>query len=111
MDRTKNKKYMKSSFYIILTVLISKEKDGNWVATCKELGTSTYGDTIEEVSQEIKELVILHLTTLEKAGERKRFFTENNIRTYTKKPNKVEIDTPLNRNVYVEAYAQNLVSL
>lgn len=109
MDKTKNKRNMKSSFYIILTVLISKEENNTWVATCKELGTSTYGDTFEEVSEEIKELVVLHLNTLEKAGEREKFFKENKIKLFTKSPEVVKIETHLNPNVYVESYAQNLV--
>ena len=58
---------------IIFTLLISQEEDSTWIATCKELGTSTYGDTFEDVSSEIKELVELHLNTLEKTGKMKKF--------------------------------------
>ena len=108
MVKTKNKKNMKSSYFIIITLQISKEEDGTWVATCNEMGTSTYGDSFEEVSEEIKELIILHLEALANAGEIERFFKENGIKKYFKKPPEVKIKTPLNPNVYIESYAQNL---
>jgi len=62
-------------------------KEGNqWVAECKELGTSTYGDSFEEIEKELVELIALHLNTLEELGEREVFFTENGIQTYYDSP-------------------------
>lgn len=105
----KSKKYkMKTSYYIVLTLLFKKEEDDTWIAECKELGTSTFGDSFEEVSSEIKELVVLHLNTLEKTGELQRFFKENKIKLLKKSPKEVKINSPVTPNVYVESFAQSL---
>ena len=46
--------------YVKLTLMF--EREGNkWVATCLELGTSTYGRTLERVEESIRRLVIEHL--------------------------------------------------
>jgi len=34
--------------YIKLSVIFHKEDDGRWTAECKELGTASFGNTIEE---------------------------------------------------------------
>ncbi len=66
---------------IVLTVRFTQEAD-QWVAECLELGTATYGDAFEEVQREIGELIELHLNTLEKTGQRDKFFKENGIKLY-----------------------------
>ena len=64
--------------YVKLTLMF--EREGNkWVATCLELGTSTYGRTLERVEESIRRLVIEHLDLLEEAQERQRFFEEHGI--------------------------------
>lgn len=69
---------MKTEAYIIVT--LSFYKEGNrWVGLCKELGTSTFGRSIQEANNRLIEAVELHLNTLEEVGERKRFFQEHNI--------------------------------
>ncbi len=66
-------------FYLTARFYRDKEDKSVWIGECVELSTSTYGDSIEEVQVELKELVALHLQTLEKIGERERFFKEHNI--------------------------------
>ena len=78
---------MKRFGYILLTFIFKKE-GRRWTACCKELGTSTYGNTVQDAIKKIHEAVTLHLNTLEKIGERKRFFRENKIKVYPSKPNK-----------------------
>ena len=73
--------------YVILTFIFKKE-DRRWTALCKELGTSTFGHTAQEAINKIHEAVSLHLNTVEKIGERERFFREHKIKMYTSKPKK-----------------------
>ena len=50
----------------ILDFTLVYHKEGQqWVGECQELGTSTFGDSFEEVETELIELVELHLNTLE----------------------------------------------
>lgn len=87
--------------YVVLTCKYHREGK-QWVGVCEELGTSTFAPTIEESQKELQELVILHLNTLEKVGERERFFTENNIRLRAVKPKEpVAIRISPEQNNYV----------
>jgi predicted RNase H-like HicB family nuclease len=80
--------------YIQLTMVYHKE-DGQWVGECKELGTSAFGDSIEEVETELAELVELHLNTLEELNEREKFFKEQGITIITKDiPKTFNVSTP-----------------
>jgi len=72
----------KTKHFIVLTVHFEQEQDGRWTAECKELGTATFGDTLEEANQSVREAIVLHLNGLEEVGERERFFKENNITVY-----------------------------
>lgn len=64
--------------YIILTVLFQKEGE-RWTAECRELGTATYGATVEEAKEAINEAITLHLDTLEDLGECERFLHKNGV--------------------------------
>lgn len=81
---------MKISGYIIVTFKFRKEGK-KWTAYCEELGTATFGNTLEEAKENIHEAVLLHLNTLEDVGERERFFHEHNIALYPNRPKKGEI--------------------
>lgn len=76
-----------------ITLTFAFQREGRtWVGTCEELGTSAYGRTLERANEELEDLVLLHLNTLEQEGERERFFRENSIPFYTDKPpTKVEV--------------------
>ena len=49
-------------------------EDAVWVGVCEELGTSTYGDDLDQVSHELKELVLFELNSVEADGERANVF-------------------------------------
>jgi predicted RNase H-like HicB family nuclease len=71
--------------YIILNFIFKRE-GRRWTAFCKELGTSTFGNTAQDAIKKIHEAVALHLNTLEKIGERERFFKEHKITVFESKP-------------------------
>lgn len=73
------------SGYVRLTCKFHKETR-KWVAVCDELGTSTFGRTLDEAGHRLEEAMILHLNTLEDVGERERFFRENNIVFHRTRP-------------------------
>ena len=90
--------------YIFLTIQFEKE-GRKWVATCLELGTSTFGYTLKDAKTRINEAIILHLNTLEEVGERQRFFRENGIKLYKVKPEKKKIPKvaiPPSDNIYTQ---------
>jgi len=68
--------------YIELTYVIAEE-DGQFASHCEELGTASCGKTLDEALENLRDAVDLHLNTLEKLGERARFFRERNIRLKT----------------------------
>jgi predicted RNase H-like HicB family nuclease len=94
---------MKADGYIIVTLFFYKE--GNrWVGICKELGTSTFGRSIQEAHNRLNEAVELHLNTLEEVGERERFFREHNITLYSHKPKEKKVCLPVKDNAFVRPY-------
>ena len=95
--------------YIVLTNIFEKEKDGRWTAYCEELGTETFANTIEEAQDRLKEMVQLHLNTLEDVRERERFFKENGIEIRTTRPPKsISIDIPINPHIIKQPFVQPL---
>ncbi len=96
--------------FIVLTVFFEREEGGKrWVATCKELGTSTYGNTLDEAQERIDEAIGLHLSTLEDVGERERFFEENNIKVFPGKPsNEIEMKVPIQHQVFSQPMIRQL---
>lgn len=85
---------MKSPGFIAITIKFHKEGH-RWVALCEELGTSSYGRSIQEAEIRIKEAVTLHLNTLEEVGECERFLREHGIKFYSHKPTPNEIKYPV----------------
>lgn len=86
--------------FIVLTVIF-KFEDDVWTAECKELGTATFGDTIQEAERDIQEAILLHLNALEQVGERERFFREHDIEIYPTKPQMMHIDLPFDSGILV----------
>ena len=84
---------MRSPVYIAVTLKFQKE-GRRWTAFCEELGTATYGRTIQEALVRIKEAVVLHLNTLEEVGECERFFRDHGIKFYQHKPKQKDIKCP-----------------
>ena len=71
--------------YVELTFMFERE-GSKWVGTCLELGTSTYGRSLERVEDSIHHLVTEHLNLLEEAQERERFFRKHDIAFHPVKP-------------------------
>ena len=60
------------------------ERDGSdWIGTCVELGTSTFGRYRSRVQRDLTQLVTEYINVLEEDGTRERIFRENNITTLT----------------------------
>ena len=72
------KKDMRVAGFIQLTVKISREDDG-WVAVCEELGVSTCDDSLDQILEEIRALIVQHLNALERNGVRAAFFKKHGI--------------------------------
>ncbi len=66
---------------VTLTLVVRREEDC-WLGECVELGTVTFGDTFEEVHNELPLLIRQHLDELEESGERERFFRTHGIVTW-----------------------------
>lgn len=71
--------------YVELTLKIRRE-ESQWVGYCEELGTSTCARDIQKVEEALKELVLLHLNTLEEVGVREAFFRKHKIVFHRGKP-------------------------
>lgn len=79
--------------YVELTLKFERE-EGKWVGTCLELGTSTYAKTLDRVQKDLRQLVPEHLSLLEEAGDRARFFEKHGITFHPAKPKPYEIRIP-----------------
>jgi len=69
---------MQVTGYVTLTIEFTREGK-LWSAVCRELGTAACGKTVDEAKEAILELIELHLDTLEKHGERERFFKKHGV--------------------------------
>lgn len=77
---------------MLLTYIIHPE-DGQYAAYCRELGTASCGDTVEEARAALEDAVRLHLDTLEELGMRTRYFRERGIKVCrTLKPKAAPVD-------------------
>ncbi len=68
--------------FVILTLEFRKD-DGYWLGRCRELGTATDGRSLERVSQELIELVALHLAGLADTGEQERVLADRGVTVYS----------------------------
>ncbi len=64
--------------YVRLTFQFERE-GSDWVGTCVELGTSTFGRSRRRVQRDLTQMVTEYLDVLEEDGTRERIFRENNI--------------------------------
>ena len=64
--------------FVILTGIVEEEGD-QFVSYCRELGTSSCGDTIDEAFSNLEDAITVHLDALQETGERERVFRERNI--------------------------------
>ena len=64
--------------FVILTGIV-EEEDDQFVSYCRELGTSSCGDTIAEAFENLGDAITVQLSAWEETGEREREFRERNI--------------------------------
>ena len=56
-----------------------EREDDVYVAHCPELDVSSYGDTVEDAFDHLKDAIVLYLDTIEQDGERERIFRDRGI--------------------------------
>jgi predicted RNase H-like HicB family nuclease len=97
---------VKNRGYIVLTLKFQKQ-GRRWSALCEELGTATFGRSLPEADQRLKEAILLHLNTLEDVGERERFFRENDIKLFDSRPkDDITVCLPVDNDIFVEPLVQ-----
>jgi predicted RNase H-like HicB family nuclease len=64
--------------YIVVTHVIKKEND-QYVATCPEFDVSSFGKTVEEANENLKEALLLYLEGIEELNLRDQIFKEKSI--------------------------------
>ena len=94
-----------SAGYIVVTLVFQKT-GRRWTASCEELGTTSFGRALPEADKRIKEVVLLHLNTLEDIGEQERFFKEHKIKFHHTKPQDVRGCAPIGKDVFFQPYVQ-----
>ncbi|MBE7560280.1 type II toxin-antitoxin system HicB family antitoxin [bacterium] len=93
--------------YVALTLQFRRyPEEGVWDAYCIELGTATFASTLEEAHEEIRELVGLHLATLEGLGERERFFSEHGIELLSHKPTQRSVVVPDDAPIFSQSVSR-----
>ena len=65
--------------YVTLTGFVEKE-DNQFVSYCRELGTSSCGDTVEEAFQNLDDAIEIHIAALMETGELLHVLREKHIR-------------------------------
>ena len=81
---------------IVLTEVV-EEEESQFASYCRELGTSSCGDTIEEAFANLEEAIAVHLNALEETGERERFFRERNINIIISPLSELLLTVPLGK--------------
>ena len=72
------KKPRSPDFVFPLTIDLGRDGEA-WTGTCLELGTSTFGDTMEEVRTELQEAITLQLNEMERLGFIEEYLAENRV--------------------------------
>lgn len=65
--------------HVILLNLEYIEEADRWVGFCAELGTSTYGETLSEAREELRDAVKLQLDEIDKLGYVWDFLQDNHV--------------------------------
>jgi predicted RNase H-like HicB family nuclease len=102
---------VKTRGYVVLTLKFHKQ-GRRWTALCEELGTATFGRSLPEADQRLKEAILLHINTLDDVGERESFFKEHNIQLHQDKPrDNITVCLPINKEIFIEPLVQALPEL
>ena len=88
--------------YITVTGIFRRE-GRRWLAECPELGTATFGRSVTQAEERLKEAILLQLNTLNDVGEVDRFFKEHGIETHAKVPTggTVTLEAPIETDTFV----------
>ena len=76
---------MTTTGYVVLTFRFEPEDDV-WFGKCVELGTATWAESLARLEEELRDLVDLHLVTLEKNGQLGQVFDEWGVKLYADMP-------------------------
>jgi len=91
--------------YIVVTHVIKKEND-RYVATCPEFDVSSFGETVEEANDNLKEAISLYLEGIEELKVRDQIFKEKSITTYINQPksivNNYKFEKKLNNQPFIK---------
>jgi len=91
--------------YIVVTHVIKKEND-QYVATCPEFDVSSFGETVEEANDNLKEAISLYLEGIEELKVRDQIFKEKSITTYINQPksivNNYKFEKKLNNQPFIK---------
>ncbi len=68
--------------YIVVTMIIEETEDA-FEAECIEIGTASFGDTLDEARKNIIEATLCHIEALHDIGELHHFLKERKIRVKT----------------------------
>ncbi|HNR65012.1 MAG TPA: type II toxin-antitoxin system HicB family antitoxin [Atribacterota bacterium] len=79
------------NIFIVVTHIIKKENN-QYVAICPEFDVSSFGDTVEEANENLKEAITLYLEGIDELKIRDQVFKEKSIKTYTGRPKSVEMN-------------------
>jgi predicted RNase H-like HicB family nuclease len=71
--------------HVVLTGIVEREGD-QFVSYCRELGTASCGDSLEEAIKNLGDAIQVHINDLVDTGELERVFRERNIRIDVQPP-------------------------
>ena len=81
---------------IVLTGFAEQEGD-QYVSTCRELGTSSGGDTAEQALSSLGDAIDVHLSALEETGELFQVLRERNINIVLSPLSELNVTVPLEK--------------
>ena len=80
--------------YVVLTFLFEPEDDG-WFGKCVELGTATWAESLAQLEEELRDLVGLHLVTLEETGRLGQVFDKWRVKLHADMPTETSKSLPV----------------
>jgi predicted RNase H-like HicB family nuclease len=89
--------------YVVLTLTVSKEGK-HYVSECEELGTASFGETVDEAVANVIDASTEYLRAIERLGERKRIFKERGIAIRRAPPRKVRQEYEISPGAFVGPY-------
>jgi predicted RNase H-like HicB family nuclease len=76
--------------YVILTFVVEREGEYH-VSKCLELGTASFGSSIDEALDNLMDATEVYLNTLEDLGECRRVLKEKGVGIYSYEPAELEV--------------------